>query len=64
MKKSAALWISHFDGARDPHVFHDTLRSLVSSLRLAPAGLALRRNATSLRSQRFFTTSETCSELP
>ncbi|MGH8653292.1 MAG: hypothetical protein ACREYE_14500 [Gammaproteobacteria bacterium] len=41
MKKSAALGISHFGGARDPHVFHDTLRLLVSSSRLAPAGLAL-----------------------
>ncbi|MGH8652743.1 MAG: hypothetical protein ACREYE_11505 [Gammaproteobacteria bacterium] len=40
MKKSAALGISRSGGARDPHVFHYTLRLLVSSLRLAPAGLA------------------------
>ncbi|MGH8656373.1 MAG: hypothetical protein ACREYE_31180 [Gammaproteobacteria bacterium] len=65
MKKSAALGISCFGGARDPQVFQYTLRLLVSSLRLAPGGAyapfrsrrnapALRRNATSLRSQRFF----------
>ncbi|MGH8651618.1 MAG: hypothetical protein ACREYE_05295 [Gammaproteobacteria bacterium] len=29
-------------GARNPHVFPHTLRLLVSSLRLAPAGLARR----------------------
>ncbi|MGH8655172.1 MAG: hypothetical protein ACREYE_24725 [Gammaproteobacteria bacterium] len=42
MKKSAALGISRSGGARDPQVFHYTLRLLVSSLRLAPAGLARR----------------------
>ncbi|MGH8655460.1 MAG: hypothetical protein ACREYE_26300 [Gammaproteobacteria bacterium] len=42
MKKSAALGISRSGGARDPHVFQYTLRLLVSSLRLAPAGLARR----------------------
>ncbi|MGH8653302.1 MAG: hypothetical protein ACREYE_14550 [Gammaproteobacteria bacterium] len=42
MKISAALWISHFGGARNPHVFQYTLRLLVSSVRLAPAGLARR----------------------
>ncbi|MGH8655256.1 MAG: hypothetical protein ACREYE_25180 [Gammaproteobacteria bacterium] len=39
MKKSAALGISHFGGARDPHVFQYPLRLLVSSLRLVPARL-------------------------
>ncbi len=42
VKIFAALGISHFGGARDPHVFQYTLRLLVSSLRLTPAGLALR----------------------
>ncbi|MGH8652268.1 MAG: hypothetical protein ACREYE_08860 [Gammaproteobacteria bacterium] len=42
MKKPTALWISCSGGARDPHVFQYTLRLLVSSLRLAPAGLARR----------------------
>jgi len=57
MNKSAALGISRCilgapnradpwpwlsGGARNPHVFHYTLRLLVSSLRLAPTGLALR----------------------
>ncbi|MGH8651309.1 MAG: hypothetical protein ACREYE_03575 [Gammaproteobacteria bacterium] len=42
MKKSAALGISRAGGARDPQVFQYTLRLLVSSLRLAPAGLARR----------------------
>ncbi|MGH8653037.1 MAG: hypothetical protein ACREYE_13105 [Gammaproteobacteria bacterium] len=42
MKKSAALGISRSGGARDPQVFHYTLRLLVSSLRLAPSGLAFR----------------------
>ncbi|MGH8651526.1 MAG: hypothetical protein ACREYE_04790 [Gammaproteobacteria bacterium] len=42
MKKSVALWRSRSGGARDPHVFQYTLRLLVSSLRLAPAGLARR----------------------
>ncbi|MGH8656339.1 MAG: hypothetical protein ACREYE_30995 [Gammaproteobacteria bacterium] len=42
MKKSAALGISHFGGARDPQVFHYTLRLLVPSLGLAPAGRARR----------------------
>ncbi|MGH8656265.1 MAG: hypothetical protein ACREYE_30590 [Gammaproteobacteria bacterium] len=42
MKKSAALGISRSGGARDPQVFHYTLRLLASSLRLAPTGLALR----------------------
>ncbi|MGH8652001.1 MAG: hypothetical protein ACREYE_07355 [Gammaproteobacteria bacterium] len=42
MKKPAALGISRSGGARNPHVFQYTLRLLVSSLRLAPAGLARR----------------------
>ncbi|MGH8653474.1 MAG: hypothetical protein ACREYE_15505, partial [Gammaproteobacteria bacterium] len=42
MKKSAALGISCSGGARDPQVFQYTLRLLVPSLGLAPAGLALR----------------------
>ncbi len=42
VKKSTALGTSRSGGARDPHVFHYTLRLLVSSLRLAPAGLARR----------------------
>ncbi|MGH8654410.1 MAG: hypothetical protein ACREYE_20585, partial [Gammaproteobacteria bacterium] len=42
MKKSVALWISRSGSARNPHVFQYTLRLLVSSLRLAPAGLARR----------------------
>ncbi|MGH8652448.1 MAG: hypothetical protein ACREYE_09860 [Gammaproteobacteria bacterium] len=42
MKKSAALGISHFGGARNPHVFQYTLRLLVPSLGPAPPGLALR----------------------
>ncbi|MGH8653993.1 MAG: hypothetical protein ACREYE_18320 [Gammaproteobacteria bacterium] len=42
MKKSAAFGISCSGGARNPHVFQYTLRLLVSSLRLAPAGLARR----------------------
>ncbi|MGH8655374.1 MAG: hypothetical protein ACREYE_25815 [Gammaproteobacteria bacterium] len=62
MKKSAALGISRSGGARDPQVFPYTLRLLVPSLGLAPCapfrsrrnGPALRRNATSLRSRRFF----------
>ncbi|MGH8655506.1 MAG: hypothetical protein ACREYE_26545 [Gammaproteobacteria bacterium] len=41
-EKSAALGISRSGGTRDPHVFQYTLRLLVSSLRLAPAGLARR----------------------
>ncbi|MGH8655985.1 MAG: hypothetical protein ACREYE_29085 [Gammaproteobacteria bacterium] len=71
MKKSAALGISRSGGARDPHVFHYTLRLLVSSLRLAPAGLARRfvPDETVLRSggtrpffarDNFFTSSERC----
>ncbi|MGH8652004.1 MAG: hypothetical protein ACREYE_07370 [Gammaproteobacteria bacterium] len=54
MKKSAALGISRSGGARNPHVFQYTLRLLASSVRLATTGLALRRNATSRRSRRFF----------
>ncbi len=42
VKKSAALGISRSGGARDPQIFQYTLRLLVSSLRLAPAGLARR----------------------
>ncbi|MGH8652817.1 MAG: hypothetical protein ACREYE_11910 [Gammaproteobacteria bacterium] len=42
MKKPTALGISRSGGARDPHVFQYTLRLLVSSLRLTPAGLARR----------------------
>jgi hypothetical protein len=42
VKKSAALGISRSGGARNPHVFQHTLRLLVSSLRLAPAGLVRR----------------------
>ncbi|MGH8656799.1 MAG: hypothetical protein ACREYE_33505 [Gammaproteobacteria bacterium] len=42
MNKSAALGISRSGGARDPQVLRNTLRLLVSSLRLAPAGLARR----------------------
>ncbi|MGH8656806.1 MAG: hypothetical protein ACREYE_33540 [Gammaproteobacteria bacterium] len=42
MKKSTVLGTSSSGGARDPHVFQYTLRLLVSSVRLAPAGLALR----------------------
>ncbi|MGH8655849.1 MAG: hypothetical protein ACREYE_28360 [Gammaproteobacteria bacterium] len=42
MKKPAALGISCSGGARDPQVFHYTLRLLVPFLRLAPAGLARR----------------------
>ena len=42
MKKSAALGISRSGGARNPRVFQYTLVA------------ALRRNATSLRSRRFF----------
>ena len=34
--------MSHSRGARNPHVFQHTLRLLVPSLGLAPAGLALR----------------------
>ncbi|MGH8656202.1 MAG: hypothetical protein ACREYE_30245 [Gammaproteobacteria bacterium] len=41
-EKSAALGISCSGGARDPQVFHYTLRLLVSSWGLAPAGLARR----------------------
>ncbi|MGH8652511.1 MAG: hypothetical protein ACREYE_10205 [Gammaproteobacteria bacterium] len=42
VKKSAALGISCSGGARDPQVFHYTLRLLVPSLGLAPVGLARR----------------------
>ncbi|MGH8655973.1 MAG: hypothetical protein ACREYE_29025 [Gammaproteobacteria bacterium] len=41
MKKPTALGISRSGGARDPQVFQYTLRLLVPSLGLAPAGLAL-----------------------
>ncbi|MGH8651971.1 MAG: hypothetical protein ACREYE_07195 [Gammaproteobacteria bacterium] len=41
-KKSTALGTSRSGGARNPHVFHYTLRLFVPSLGLAPAGLALR----------------------
>ena len=60
-EKSAALGISRSGGARNPHVFQHTLRLLVSSLGLAPSGLALRfapaeRDLSSLATI-FFTTS-------
>ncbi|MGH8655671.1 MAG: hypothetical protein ACREYE_27400 [Gammaproteobacteria bacterium] len=38
MKKPTALGISRSGGARDPQVFHYTLRLLVPSLGLAPSG--------------------------
>ncbi|MGH8651959.1 MAG: hypothetical protein ACREYE_07135 [Gammaproteobacteria bacterium] len=41
-EKPTALGISRSGGARDPQVFQYTLQLLVLSLRLAPAGLALR----------------------
>ncbi|MGH8544648.1 MAG: hypothetical protein ACREX3_13690, partial [Gammaproteobacteria bacterium] len=42
MKKPTALGISRSGGARNPHVFQHTLRLLVPSMGLAPAGLVLR----------------------
>ena len=42
VKKPTTLGISRSGGTRNPHVFQYTLRLLVPSVGLAPAGLALR----------------------